>query len=524
MTTRKTVLTIVALMLAVAMVLPGLAGCKRTVAAPSTITYVLFSDPMVDWDPARSWAAEDVMMQNVYETLVRAIPDEGRFVPLLALSWEESTDNLKWTFHLRPDVKFHSGTVLTAQMAADSLNRTIEMGQSANYIWDGVAEIKATGPLTLEFILERPLPMLNIVSSAYAGYVYNPEYSTDWYTAPNADGTGPYQFVSYKRDSEVILQMFDDYWGGWPKNVNSFEYAILKIVQESATRRQMLINGEADISQQQPADDLPALEADPNIKISNVTSYQQLQAFLNTGKPPLNNKYIRQALCYLIPYQDIIDYVMLGTAVQARGVVPPTLWGHNPNAFQYTYDLAKAKELLATGGKPNGGFKLLYTYTAGDSNQQRIGELMKDSFAKAGIDLEVRGMTIDGKYRLARDPDPLKRQDITMLYWWPDNYDPQGYFFSQFHSEEQVGFNLGGYKNPVVDRLIREAIEISGVSIEAATAKYHEAEAIIIDEAPAAFLYCENYIRPYRADIVGFKDNPVYPNVVFFYELSRAGQ
>ncbi|RJQ07215.1 MAG: ABC transporter substrate-binding protein [Bacillota bacterium] len=519
---KRKLMAFLGLALAVTLLLPGLTGCKKAAEAPLSVTYVLYADPMVDWDPARSWAAEDVMMQNVYETLVRVGPD-GKYIPLLATSWQESEDHLKWTFQLREGVKFHSGKVLTAQMAADSLNRTLEMGKSACYIWDGVEEIKAVGELTLEFVLERPLPLLNVVSAAYAAYIYDPSHTTEWYTAPNADGTGPYKFVSYVRDSEVILQKFPDYWGGWPADKKTFEYAILKVVSEAATRRQLLTNGEVDIVEQVPADDLAALAADPNIKISNEPSYQQLYAFLNTQKPPLNNKYIRQALSYLMPYEDIIRYVMLDTATQARGVVPPTLWGHNPDAFQYTYDEAKAKELLALGGKPNGGFKLLYTYTAGDKNEQRVGELFKDALARVGIELEVRGMTVDSKYNLARDPDPLKRQDITMLYWWPDNYDPQGYYYSQFHSEEEVGFNLGGYSSPTVDALIEEAIDISGTSIEAAIAKYHEAETIIIEDAPAIFIYCENYVRPYRADLMGFVENPVYPNVVFFYDLYKGG-
>ncbi|HHY96250.1 MAG TPA: ABC transporter substrate-binding protein, partial [Firmicutes bacterium] len=286
-------------------------------------------------------------------------------------------------------------------------------------------------------------------------------------------------------------------------------------------RRQMLTSGEADVVEQMPVEDIQALKNEKGIAISSVTSFQELYAFLNTQKPPLDNKYIRQALAYLMPYDDIIKYVTLDTAVQARGVIPPSLWGYGEGIFQYKYDLEKAKELLAKGGKPNGGFKLLYTYTAGDKNEQKVGELWKDALAKVGIDLEIRGMTVDTKYKLARDPDPKKRQDITMLYWWPDNVDPSGYLFSQFHSEKEVGFNLGYYSNPQVDRLIEEGMNIAGTSIEEATKKYVEAQNIIVEESPAVFVYCEKYLRPYRADLKGYKDNPAYPNVVFFYDLYR---
>lgn len=519
---RKAVL-LGTLALAIMLILPTVAGCKKAAQAPLTVTYITYADPMVDWDPARSWAAEGVMMQNVYETLVRIQPD-GSFAPLLAKSWTESPDHLEWTFELQANVKFHSGATLTAQMAADSIQRTIDMKKSATYIWEGVKEINATSPLTLEFVLERPLPMLYIASSCYAGYLYNPEYATEWYSTPAADGTGPYKFVSYKKDSEVILQRFADYWGGWSADKKTFEYAVLKTVQEPATRRQMLTAGEADIIEQMPVEDIAALQSDPNVKISNVTSFQILNAFLNVNKGPLRNVKVRQALSYLMPYADIVKYVMNDTAAQARGVLPPNMWGYGASVLQYTYNETKAKQLLAEAGYSNGGFKLLYTYTAGDTNEQKVGELWKDALTKVGIELEIRGMTVDSKYNLARDPDPLKRQDITMLYWWPDNIDPYGYFVSQFHTEKEVGFNLAGYSNAAVDTLMDDANALAGVSIEQASAKYAECAQKIMEDAPVIPIYCENYVRPYRSDIVGFVDNPAYPNVVFFYDLSRAGK
>lgn len=458
----------------------------------------------------------------MYETLVRIDPlDNNKITLVLAESWKESPDHLKWTFTLKKGVKFHSGKELTADMAVRSIQRTVKKGKGASYVWDGVKEIKALDNNTIEFTLSRPLPMLYIVSSSYAAYIYNPEYDTDWYNKGNEDGTGPYKLNSYEKDSEVILQKFDGYWGGWPKDANKFDYAVIKIVTESVTRRQMIMTGEADIVQQMPVEDIEALKGDEDITISKVTSFQQLYAFLNTQKPPLDNKYVRQALSYLMPYENIVKHVMLGNATQARGVVPPTLWGHGKNIFQYNYNIEKARELLTKGGCPNGGFKLLYTYTAGDKNEQKVGELFKDALKKVNIDMEIRGMTVDSKYNLAKAPNPKDRQDITMLYWWPDNLDPSGYLFSQFHSEEEVGFNFGYYSNKDVDKLIDDAINVSGVSIDEATKKYIEAQKIIMDECPAIMIYCEDYLRPYRSNLKGYKDNPAYPNVVFFYDLSR---
>lgn len=510
------------LALFVVMIVFGMVVKSDAQTTPSMITYAVHADPMVFWDPAETWAAEIKVLQNIYEPLVKVIPGKpDKFIPILAESWTESADHLKWTFKIRKNVKFHSGKMLTAQMAADSLNRTIKGGKGAVYIFEGVKEIKATDNSTLEFILDRPLPLLYIVSAGYGAYIYNPEHDKDWYYSLKADGTGPYKLRSYRKDGEVILEKFSDYWNGWRTENPAPDFAVIKVVKEQITRRQMLVNGTVDVVDMLGADILEPLKKDPNISISKISSYQQLTVFLNTQKEPLNNKKVRQALAYLMPYEDLIRYVMKGNAVQARGVIPPNLWGHGEQLFQYKYDIEKAKQLLSEAGYPNGGFKLLYTYTAGDQNIQKMGEIFKDSLAKVGIELELRGMTVDSKYNLAKATNPQDRQDITALYWWPDNIDPQGYMVSQFHSEKEVGFNFGYYSNPKVDALIDEAINVAGVSTEKAVQKYIQAQEIILDDCPAIMVYCDEYIRPYRKNIIGYKDNPGYPETVFFYDLHK---
>ncbi len=510
------------LLLLVLLVVFVLAGTASAASKPVIITFGTHADPMVFWDPAETWAAEIKVLQNIYESLVRIEPGHpDKFAPALAESWQTSKDNLTWTFKLRKSVKFHSGKTLTAQIAADSLNRTIKGGKGAVYIWDGVKSIKARDANTLEISLERPLPLLYIVSSAYGAYIYNPEHNRDWYYKLNADGTGPYKLKSYKKDSEVVLEKFADYWGGWDNNKAQADFAVVKVIKEQITRRQMLVKGEVDIVDSLGPDVLEPLKTDPNISISRIPSFQQLYLFLNSKKGPLENVKVRQALAYLMPYEDIIKFVMKGNAVQARGVIPPTLWGHGKNLKQYSYDPKKAAQLLKEAGYEKGGFKLLYTYTAGDQNIQKVGELFKDSLRKAGIDLELRGMTVDTKYNLAKAENPKDRQDITTLYWWPDNVDPQGYMFSQFHTDKKIGYNFGYYSNPKVDKLIDEAIEISGTSVSKATEKYIEAQKIILEDCPALMIYCDEYVRPYRKNLGDYKDNAGYPETVFFYQLYR---
>lgn len=521
---NKKLISLVSLILVVASLSALVAGCTGGKAAtPSTVTLLVTSDPMVSWDPADSWAAEIVVLQNIYETLVRVDPaDNNKVTGVLAESWQESADHLTWTFKLRKGVKFHSGKELTADMAVKSIQRTIDLKKGAYYIWDGVKEIKAVGTDTIQFSLSRPLPMLMITSSAYAAYIYNPEYDSKWYYGPAADGTGPFKFQSYAKDDKVILQKFDGYWGGW-KDKNKFDYAIVRKVSEAATARQLLTSGDADLVFDLPPEDITALAKDTNLKIYKTDSFQVLSLFLNTEKPPLDNKLVRQALSYLMPYQDVINYILNGNAVQARGVLPPNLWGYGKDLFQYSYNPDKAKDLLAQAGYANGGLKFVYSYGASNRTGQKIAEMFKDSCAKVGITIELKPMaTISTSYTQARDPNPMNRQDMMTLYWWPDDVDPYSYLFSQFHSEEAVGFNFSYYKNATVDKLMDDANALAGVSIPQATEKYIEAQKIIIDDAPVLFLFTDTYVRAARADLLGYKDNPAYATAVFFYELSKA--
>jgi len=485
---------------------------------PSYVTIIGEDDPMLSWDPAESWAAEIRVLMNVYETLVFMNAD-GEFEPRLAESWTTSEDGLTWTFKIREGVKFHSGAVLTAQMAADSLNRTIEMGKSATYMWDGVTDIYAADDTTLVIECDHPLALLYMVSACYTAYIYNPEYDTEWYNACNCDGTGPYKLESYTQNSDVVLKKFDDYWRGW--DGDEYDYCIFKTVYEAATARQMMLTGDGDLWIQCPYEYIEEMSRDENIKISNTVSYQTLYAYLNCLKPPLNDVRVRQALSYLTPYDDIIDQVVCGYGTQCYGILPPSIWGYSEDVLQYHYDYDKAVALLKEAGYEN-GFTINYTYNTGDGNLQKVGELLKDSFAKANITLELQAMTSDAKYALARGEDPNERQDIVVIYWWPDYVDPSSYFFSCFHSEENIGFNLSYYYNEEVDALMEAAQAVTGESIEEASKLYQQAQQIIMEDAAVLSLYAQNYTKPYAASLEGFVDNPAYPTAVFCYDLSRA--
>ena len=211
-------------------------------AAKNTVTYAMYGD-VKDWDPAIAFSLEVMMLANVYEPLLWYNPPGSaeQFTPALATDWSVSDDGLTWTFNLREGVTFHDGEPFNAAAAKAALDRTISMKKGAWYIWASVDSIEAPDDTTLVIKTKSPQPIDLIASSQYGAYIYSPkaaEMGTEWFNQGNAAGTGPYGVRQWVKGQQVVLEKFDDYWGGWTDQ--NFDRVILKPVTENATQVQLL--------------------------------------------------------------------------------------------------------------------------------------------------------------------------------------------------------------------------------------------------------------------------------------------
>jgi len=477
-----------------------------------------------DLDPAKSYSNDSVIMSNCYETLTFYNPPGNDEVlsPKLAVSWESNEDATEWTFHLREGVKFHDGELFNAEAVKYAISKTTELGIGAAYIWGSVEEMEVVDDYTIKFKLSYSAPLDLIASTGYAAWMYSPksyeEKGSDWFAEGNCAGTGSYTIESYERGSRLVMTRFEDYWGGWQPG--QFEKVVFEISQDPVVNQQKIEAGDADFTYELPPDNLEALKANADLVVYENPSFQNLVGLLNTKKPPLDKVKVRQALSYSFPYEQFITGVMGDRATQARGVVPAGMWGHGEELTQYSYDLDKARQLLTEAGFPDGGFKLLMTYSSGDLDEQQLGELWKAELAKLGIELEVQGMNWEAQWDLSKS-DPLQAQDIFVMYWWPDYVSPFSFLYSMFHSEESILFNLGYYSNQEFDKLVEDGDVMTGVDKEKAAEMFIQAQQILLDDGVSLFFYDVKNIHVARVDIKGFVDNPAYPHVVFVYQLSR---
>lgn len=513
---------VLAIALSAVMIAATLFGCKGNQAAPAEkiAYYALNSEPILDWDPSVEFSNGITVLHNIYETLLRYDPATDTFIKVLATDYSHSEDGLTWTFKLREGVKFHDGTVMDAEAVKFSFERTINMKQGAYYIWDSVQSIETPDANTIVFKLKYPAPMDIVVSAGYAAFIMSPstvkKNDEGWLSQGNECGTGPYVLQSFKMGDEVVLKAFDGYWGGWEGNHIKTVY--MKKVPEFASRRQMVEKGDATIISHISPEDNKALAQNKDLVVNPVDGFQNLIMFFNTAKAPLDNAKLRQALSYAFPYADAVEHAVGGEAQQSRGIIPHGLWGHGDDVTQYSFDLDKAKTLLAEAGYPDGGLEFVMTYMSGEEGEKRALELYQSELAKLNIKLDIRAMPWDSQWEMAKNPDPSKVQDMLTMYWWPDLASPYSWLLNLFHSEDQPLYNLSYYKNAEYDKMIDDANVLSGTDRAASEQMFIDSQKILMDNAVAIPIFDMKNTLVHRADFKGFVDNPAYPNVVFFYD------
>jgi peptide/nickel transport system substrate-binding protein len=499
-------------------------GLSLPVAPPAqaeTATYAMYGD-VKDWDPSIAFSLEVMMLANVYEPLLWYNPpgSDQQFTPALATDWSVSDDGLTWTFKLRQGVAFHDGAPFDAAAAKASIDRTLEMKKGAYYIWASVEAIEAPDAQTLVIRTKTPQPIDLIASSQYGAYMYSPkaaEMGTDWFNQGNAAGTGPYTVRQWEQGQQVVLEKNADYWGGWSDD--NFDRVILRIVTENATQVQMLKSGEADFISIVPADQVEQLDKEDGITARSIASWKNSQFLINTKKAPTDNADFRRALVHLWDYASVVNDIYGGHALPGRGPIPATMWGHDDAIETPEFDLEKARALIEASGVPEAERKLTMAYIGASEEYKNSALLFQANAAKVGVEVELLpgewGTIWANAKKLETAPN------LQSMTWWPTYPTPNDWLIGLFRTEEAAFFNLSHYSNPAFDKVLDEATALEGSDRGKAIENYHEAQRILMADAPAIF-YADIRTRvAYRDSIEGLEVNPAY-NAVFFHRIRRA--
>jgi peptide/nickel transport system substrate-binding protein len=321
------------------------------------------------------------------------------------------------------------------------------------------------------------------------------------------------------QEFEVIQNAFPKYWGGW--RGPHFKRVVFRVVPQDTTAAQLLRTGQVSFVEQMSPALWNSLRGSAGISLASAASWQNLLGQLNAKALSLRQ---RQAISYGINYKGIVA-ALQGAATLSSGIVPAGLLGHFSNLPNYSYDPAKAAQLLSQigygpGKKP---LNLSLTYTQGDTNEQVVATLMKSSLAKLNIRLSVQSLAWPSQWGKAKSANAGQHQDIFFEYWWPDYADPYSWFVNLLESEKQPYFNLSYYSNPGLDKQINKVESLVATNRTAGQQLYRSMQVTVLHQAPIAFLYNDNYQYAMSSGFSGFQVNQAYPNVVFAYDLKPLG-
>lgn len=382
----------------------GVAGGVAFAETPAdTLVIARVIDDAISFDPAESY--EDTgteVLHNVYETLVgNDASDMSKMTGLIADSWTFSDNNKTATFKLRAGQTFASGNPLTANDVVYSFTRVVKAGKSPAFLlkqFGWTAEnvdtmVKAVDDQTFEMKIGvdyAPSLVLNILSSVNASVVDSKtvmanEKDGDFglaYLKDKSEGSGPFVMKTWKPNQTIVLQSNAAYRQGEP----AMKRVILRHVPESASQRLLLEKGDVDIAVNLPGDQIKALEANPDIAVQRNNTARNLYIGLSQTVEPFTKPQVREALKYLVDYKGMTESLLKGEFTVLQSFWPA---GFNASLDEnpYTYDVEKAKALLAEAGLKDGfSFKLSVRNV---SPAIDIAQAVQQSMSAAGVKMDI---------------------------------------------------------------------------------------------------------------------------------------
>ena len=414
-------------------------------------------------------------LKHVFDTLVWS-GDGLELEPRLAESWKAINDST-WEFKLRRGVKFHDGSDFTAADVKFSIERIpVVAGPNPTTIYvRRVKETKIIDSHTLHVITDGAAPILPndfirlfIVSSKAAAGLTKETANEAFNSGKAAIGTGPYKYVSWQPKGDLVLARNDNFWGAkepWARHVR-------KEIANDAARVAQLKAGQLDLITRVPATDVDALRRDPKINVQTIDTVYVFNVELDMrdkalnvaakdgsalDKNPFQDLRVREAIDLAIDRKALAEVAMEGLGKPANQMVTPSIFGFNKALGERKYDPAAARKLLADAGYPN-GFRVQFSFTQDRlPGDRQVGTSIAQMLAAVGIDAQANAQPAAVFF-----PARTRGEYSMSMSGWGTLTGEAHYTLSSLaHSndkDKKMGaFNVLGYKNPAMDKLLQDA-------------------------------------------------------------------
>ena len=449
---------------------------KASYAASKERLMILSSIGLDNLNPyAHSSGPQYGIWQHMIEPLVEINYARKDYYGVLADSWK--FDGNKWTFRLRKGIRFHNSAPFTAHDVVHSVNRirTDKRSlQKSNF--DDLAEVQAPDDYTVIFTTTQPNAVFldrlqnRFIVSKSAAEKYGDD--VDQY----AIGTGPYKFVSWSRDGNLVMTRNDDYWG----QKADIKEVVLKKVGEDAGRLAGLLAGQGDVINNVPVEEIPRLDKHPRVRTEKVEGLRMYFLAMNVTHKPFDNKLVRQAFNYAVDSTVIIKHIYEGNGYVMNGPLGANVIGYDPKVKRYPYDPRKAKELLAKAGFANGLEVKLYFSPDRYPKAREVCQVIADQLAKAGVKAEL----VSQEFVVFWGEEGVNGGKLPFYYVGRPAIDADTVYDQYYRSGRTKRV---GYQNPEVDRLIDE--EQKTGDQKKRIAMLQEVGRILMDDAALVPLY-----------------------------------
>jgi peptide/nickel transport system substrate-binding protein len=514
-------------------------------ATAGVFVHALDGEP-ITMDPARAALGEygEQLALQVYETLVDVGPDGPDLIPGLATEVPDedngliSDDGLTYTFPIREGVTFHDGSELTAEVVEYSWNRVMELalpeGQ-ADLLLDTIASMEAVDDYTFEVTLQEPSAafLTSVVYSTPAMIVSMQAVEENGGVVPgepnefmdaNMVGTNAHRFVSWERNEQINLEVFEDYWGEPAAN----DARVANVPEESG-RTLGLQGGDYDAIQAQPTF-VPELENAEGVCLDTEgLLLEPLQLAFNLEIPEgalpdedtiptdfFHDRRIRQAFNYAFAYDDFINGFLDGYGAPA-GILPPGILGYTEDMPVYEQDLEEAERLFREAGVWDEGFTLSVLV---ESNPvfEPVGLILKDNIEAMNPNFRINVLSVsESQFDEAHGQTPFEYAA------WIKNADPfldPGQYISTYQAPDgEWGARMGyrnGYEDP--DGL-QEMIDAAATETDADEREQMYIELVELLHEDPMWIYPaqEGNVQAYNCDVEGFTYNPLWKTLRYRY-------
>jgi peptide/nickel transport system substrate-binding protein len=483
-----------------------LAGCSASTPAASTspsassepkaggTLTIGTSTDVLTLDMANYRSGQDWLVGSlIFDTLV-TFGSDGQPKPALAASWKQ-VDPTTYEFTLRSGVKFQDGTSLNSAAVKSQLERAAQgnFGKSYYFMID---TITATDDTHLTVKLKEPYaPFLNNLAIVTAG-IESPASVQKFGDAVgrNPSGTGPFKLTNWVAGESMTLERNPDYWGPKPK----LDKIVIKFIADESTRMAALDAGEIDVVQNPPPNRAKDLMSSSTLQLINGPYAQTVWLGFNESNPILSKLPVRQAILRAVDPKPLVQDVTEGIARQAGGFIPPEVM--KDTVTGPAVDAAKAKQLIADAGYPNGFSIDLWVTNGRYLRDKEMAQALQAPLKAIGVTANLKVMDY------AAFSSGMGRHEAGLfILGWGSTTNPDTMLRANFYSKSAA--NWSAYSNPKIDQLLDGAV--NQASYDAATKSWAQLDQALIDDAAGVPIYWSSALYAAKKSVRNFVQTPL---------------